>query len=53
MGLMQKAEEVLKGHHSSANTSNTSNTSNTADNGPHNSKIANKLDPRVDSDAGK
>jgi len=40
--IIKKAEEALTGHHNdSAGGSN---------NGPHNSKLANKLDPRVDSD---
>lgn len=45
MGLIKKAEEAITGHPTSTNTS--------ANNGPHNSSLANKLDPRVDSDRGK
>lgn len=42
---MRKAEEVLTGHpNESARSSN---------HGPHNSNLANKLDPRVDSDRGR
>lgn len=44
MGLMRKAEEAVKGHHNESTHS--------ANHGPHNSNVANKLDPRIDSDRG-
>jgi soluble lytic murein transglycosylase-like protein len=47
MGILQKAEEVLKGHHHQS-TSSTSSTNH----GPHDSNVANKVDPRADSDRG-
>ncbi|KAJ5619637.1 hypothetical protein N7510_003621 [Penicillium lagena] len=40
--FIKKAEEVLTGHHKDS--------TQTSNHGPHNSKLANKLDPRVDSD---
>lgn len=42
MGLIKKAEEALSGKDSSQS----------ANNGPHDSSLLNKLDPRVDSDRG-
>ncbi|KAJ6037097.1 hypothetical protein N7540_001376 [Penicillium herquei] len=44
MGIIKKAEELLSGNHKSSSTTNS-----TANNGPHNSTLANKLDPRVDA----
>lgn len=43
--FVKKAEDALTGknHHSSARSAN---------HGPHDSNLANKLDPRVDSDRG-
>jgi hypothetical protein len=43
--FVKKAEDALTGnHHNSASSTN---------HGPHSSNLANKLDPRVDSDRGK
>lgn len=44
MGIVRKAEEVLTGHKQESTRS--------TNHGPHDSNIANKLDPRVDSDKG-
>lgn len=41
--MMHKVKEALSGHHGD---------SHKTDHGPHDSKAANKLDPRVDSDRG-
>lgn len=42
-GVIHKVKDSLTGHHESHGTNQ----------GPHSSKLANKLDPRVDSDHGK
>lgn len=43
--IVKKVEDALTGnHHNSASSTN---------HGPHSSNLANKLDPRVDSDHGK
>lgn len=61
-GMLHKVKEAVTGHHDSTSDtthSNTTNNANYAENpkssnhGPHGSAIANKLDPRVDSDRGK
>lgn len=55
MGLLKKAEDALAGNRnteSTTTTTHTTTTTNTANNGPHNSSLANKLDPRVDSTKG-
>ncbi|KAJ1707806.1 period circadian protein [Aspergillus flavus] len=58
-GMLHKVKEAVTGHHDSTSDtthSNTTNNANYAENpkssnhGPHGSAIANKLDPRVDSD---
>ncbi|EAL89059.1 protein dprB [Aspergillus fumigatus Af293] len=60
-GLMHKVKDAVTGHHhDSTHTSNTTGThhgthqttadTTTTNHGPHHSKLANKLDPRVDSD---
>ncbi|KAF7589926.1 hypothetical protein BBP40_003506 [Aspergillus hancockii] len=54
-GVIHKVKEAVTGHHSSANTTHSNTHANTSTNtstnhGPHDSKIANKLDPRIDSD---
>jgi hypothetical protein len=41
--MMHKVKEALTGHHDDSGTTN---------HGPHDSKAANKVDPRVDSDRG-
>lgn len=62
-GLMHKVKDAVTGHHhDSTHTSNTTGThhgthqttadTTTTNHGPHHSKLANKLDPRVDSDGG-
>jgi fatty-acid desaturase len=61
-GLMHKVKDAVTGHHhDSTHTSNTTGThgthhttadTTTTNHGPHHSKLANKLDPRVDGDRG-
>lgn len=62
-GLMHKVKDAVTGdHHNSTHTSNTTGThhsthhtttnSTTTNHGPHHSKLANKLDPRVNSAHG-
>jgi hypothetical protein len=46
-GFVRKAENALTGNHHNTNTTSSTN------HGPHSSNLANKLDPRVDSDRGK
>ena len=46
-GLMHKVKDAMTGHHSQSSNTSSSNA------GPHSSNIANKVDPRVDSDRGK
>ena len=41
--IVHKVKEAIHGDHGSSHTTN---------HGPHDSKTANKLDPRVDSDMG-
>jgi hypothetical protein len=62
-GLVHKVKDAISGHHNdSTHTSDTTGThhgthhtttdTTTTNHGPHSSKLANKLDPRVDSDRG-
>jgi hypothetical protein len=47
MEFVRKAEEALKGKKDESHESTQS-----SNHGPHTSNLANKLDPRVDSDRG-
>jgi len=48
MTILNKAKDALTGHPESTHQESTQSTNR----GPHDSNILNKLDPRVDSDAG-
>lgn len=54
-GIIHKVKDAVTGHHekdSSQQQHSSTSSKPTADNGPHDSKLMNKLDPRINSERG-